>query len=81
MNKTQTPAPSALYSAWTEAYKAKDTFYRAHTGAWTDAVGVEYRRLNGIQESLFVKYMSAKTGKSIGQVAGEINESMHSRFD
>ena len=66
---------------WVEAYSAKDAFYRAHTGAWTDAVGAEYRRLDGLQELLFVEYMSARTGKSTGQVASEINEIMHSRFD
>ena len=74
-------ATMTAYAAWLEADKAKTAFWTANTGNWTPEVNAVYTEMLNKSEDLFCVYCAEATGKSVAQVAYDINEKIHSARD
>lgn len=70
-----------LYNRWLEADREKTEYYMANVDAWDEIVDVTYRDLANRAEALYYEYAAAATGKTVDQVAYEINERIHCRYD
>lgn len=69
------------YAKWSKANEVRVAFYNEHVQKWSPEVDATYRILNNECDELFLQWRSAQTGKSVEQVAYELNEKMHSARD
>ena len=79
MNKDKMTA--ALYTAWLEASHARQDFWSAHQGSWSEEVGKKYRELAVESDRLWAEYAAAARGRSVAQVEAEICAAIHSARD
>lgn len=70
-----------FYRRWLEANREKTEYYKANIDAWDEGVDAIYGKLANRAEALYNEYAAAATGKTVDQVAYEINERIHCRYD
>ena len=72
---------TTTYTLWSEANKAKTTFWTENVDNWTPEVDAVYSQLLRKSEELFYAYRAEVTGKSVDEVAYEVNSKIHSARD
>ena len=69
------------YAKWSEASQSRVAFYNEHVQNWTPEVNATYHTMCDQCDELFLQWRSAQTGKSVEQIAFDLNEKMHSARD
>jgi hypothetical protein len=78
---TATKEAQALYWKWVDANKAKTEFWTENYKKWDNEVDATYKALNSFAEDCYYEWVATKNGKTVEQVAYEINEKIHSARD